>query len=140
MPAAASGPGSTLLAGLESLVHGVVGNATALTSSLLARPGYSPATLLAAKTADVHASDQKATDKECTCGTEERSAQRPEVQQRKMRVRECAKGVTSRFVYLRHEDVLKGRDLHVGDKNASTTDAQWSTAPASPRRIRVPAA
>ena len=46
MPAAASGPGSTLLAGLESLVHGVVGNAT---SSLLARPGYSPATLLAAK-------------------------------------------------------------------------------------------
>ena len=80
MPAAASGPGSSLLAGLESLVHGVVGNAT---SSFLARPGYSPATLLAAK-------------KTLTA---------------------CATGVklSDSFV-LRREDVLKGRDLHVGDK------------------------
>ena len=72
MPAAASGPGSTLLAGLESLVHGVVGNATSLTSSLLARPGYSPATVLAAKTADKCTSTDgtAATDKECTCGVD----------------------------------------------------------------------
>ena len=67
MPAAASGPGSTLLAGLESLVHGAVGNAT---SSLLARPGYSPATLLAAKTPDKCKSTngKAATTTECTCG------------------------------------------------------------------------
>ena len=67
MPAAASGPGSSLLAGLESLVHGVVGNAT---SSLLARPGYSPATLLAAKkTLTACATGVKLSDS-CTCGAE----------------------------------------------------------------------
>ena len=70
MPAAASGPGSTLLAGLESLVHGAVGNAT---SSLLARPGYSPATLLAAKTADptctpTDGTAVSTTKYPCTCG------------------------------------------------------------------------
>ena len=75
MPAAASGPGSTLLAGLESLVHGVVGNATALTSSLLARPGSSPATLLAAKTADptctpTDGSAESTTKYPCACGKE----------------------------------------------------------------------
>ena len=72
MPAAASGPGSTLLAGLESLVHGAVGNATA---SLLARPGYSPATLLAAKTADPTCTPTDGTAKSttkypCACGKE----------------------------------------------------------------------
>ena len=66
MPAAASGPGSTLLAGLESLVHGAVGNATA---SLLARPGYSPATLLAAKKTLKDCATGTVTDP-CTCGTE----------------------------------------------------------------------
>ena len=75
MPAAASNPGSTLLAGLESLVHGVVGNATALTSSLLARPGSSPATLLAAKTADptctpTDGSAESTTKYPCACGKE----------------------------------------------------------------------